>query len=95
MIADVADETRVVQIVDEVVARLGRLDVLVNDAAIQVEARLHEHTTAFHAIVATNLYGTFLFSRAALRPECAPGPSVTSSTCTSSGPETRCCPCTP
>ena len=69
MIADVADETRVDAIVDEVVARLGRLDVLVNDAAIQVEARLHEHTTAdFHAIVATNLYGTFLFSRAALRP---------------------------
>lgn len=65
---DVADEGRVAEIVATVLAEYGgRLDVLVNNAAIQREARLLEQSVAdFHAIVNTNLLGTFLFSRAAL-----------------------------
>jgi NAD(P)-dependent dehydrogenase (short-subunit alcohol dehydrogenase family) len=74
---DVSDEPRVEAIIDEALARFGRLDVLVNDAAIQAEARLLDHSTAdFHAIVAVNLFGTFLFSRAALRPMLRQGAGV-------------------
>ncbi len=46
LVGDVSDETRVESIVDEVVARLGRLDVLVNNAAVQAEARLLDHSSA-------------------------------------------------
>ncbi len=65
---DVSDERRVGEIVETVLAgHDGRLDVLVNNAAIQREARLLEQTVAdFHAVVDTNLLGTFLFSRAVL-----------------------------
>lgn len=74
---DVSDEARIGSIVDEVVARFGRLDVLVNNAAIQAEARLLDHSSAdFRAIVDTNLFGTFVCSRAALRPMLAQGAGV-------------------
>ena len=64
---DVGDETRVGQIVASVLDQAGRVDILVNNAAVQVEARLLEQTVEdFHAIVNTNLLGTFLFSRAVL-----------------------------
>ena len=65
---DVGDEERVAAIVDRVLAEHGgRLDILVNNAAIQKEAKLLEQTTEdFHAVVNVNLLGTFLFSRAAL-----------------------------
>lgn len=65
---DVGDEDRVAAIVDRVLAeRDGRLDILVNNAAIQKEAKLLEQTTEdFHAVVNVNLLGTFLFSKAAL-----------------------------
>lgn len=66
---DVGDEARVAAIVGQTLARHGRVDIVVNNAAVQVEARLADHSTAdFHAIVRTNLLGTFLFSRAALPP---------------------------
>ena len=65
---DVADEARVGEIVATVLAdHAGRLDILVNNAAVQREAALLEQTVAdFHAVVNTNLLGTFLFSRAVL-----------------------------
>ncbi len=65
--ADVGDEARVAQVVADVLATSGRLDIVVNNAAVQVEARLIDQTVAdFERIVRTNLLGTFLFSRAAL-----------------------------
>ncbi len=75
---DVGDEARVAAIVDATVAAHGgRLDILVNNAAIQKEARLLEQTVAdFHAVVNVNLLGTFLFSRAALPPMIARGAGV-------------------
>jgi len=77
LVGDVSDETRVESIVDEVVARLGRLDVLVNNAAVQAEARLLDHSSAdFRTIVDTNLFGTFVCSRAALPPMLAQGAGV-------------------
>jgi NAD(P)-dependent dehydrogenase (short-subunit alcohol dehydrogenase family) len=64
---DVSDEVRVGEIAAEVSRAAGRIDILVNNAAIQREARLLEQTVDdFHAIVNTNLLGTFLFSRAVL-----------------------------
>jgi 3-oxoacyl-[acyl-carrier protein] reductase len=65
---DVGDEVRVAAIVNSVLAeRSGRLDILVNNAAIQKEAKLLEQTTDdFHAVVNVNLLGTFLFSKAVL-----------------------------
>ena len=64
---DVSSEPDVERIVAEVLAAEGRIDVLVNNAAIQIEGRLHEQSVeAFHRVVNVNLLGTFLFSRAAL-----------------------------
>ena len=75
---DVTDEDRVAQVVSTVIEQHGgRLDVLVNNAAIQKEALLVDQTVAdFHAVVDTNLLGTFLFSRAALPTMIAQGAGV-------------------
>jgi NAD(P)-dependent dehydrogenase (short-subunit alcohol dehydrogenase family) len=67
LVADVADEARVGEVIAEVLADAGRIDILVNNAAVQREARLLEQTVDdFHEIVNTNLLGTFLCSRAVL-----------------------------
>ncbi len=77
MVADMADESRVDELVGQLAGRLGRIDVLVNNAAVQVEARLLDHTSEdFRAVVDTNLFGTFACSRAVLRPMVAQGSGV-------------------
>lgn len=64
---DVSDEAQVAAIAASVERDHGRIDVLVNNAAVQAEAMLHEHSTeAFHRVVNVNLLGTFLFSRAVI-----------------------------
>jgi NAD(P)-dependent dehydrogenase (short-subunit alcohol dehydrogenase family) len=64
---DVASEEEVDRVVASVLRDRGRIDVLVNNAAIQIEGRLHEQSVeAFHRVVNVNLLGTFLFSRAVL-----------------------------
>jgi NAD(P)-dependent dehydrogenase (short-subunit alcohol dehydrogenase family) len=64
---DVSDETRVGEATAQILRTAGRIDILVNNAAIQREGRLLDQTVDdFHAIVNTNLLGTFLFSRAVL-----------------------------
>ena len=64
---DVGDEGRVAEIVAAILETAGRIDILVNNAAIQHEATLLDQTVEqFHAIVNTNLLGTFLCSRAVL-----------------------------
>ncbi len=74
---DVGDEARVAVIVADVLRDMGRLDIVVNNAAIQVEARLMDHSVDdFHRIVRTNLLGTFLCSRAALPTMVAQGSGV-------------------
>ncbi len=58
-------------------ADYGRIDVLVNNAAIQARGRLVDQTIDdFHAVVNTNLFGTFLFSRAVLPAMLAAGRGV-------------------
>jgi NAD(P)-dependent dehydrogenase (short-subunit alcohol dehydrogenase family) len=74
---DVSSESRVAEITAEVLASAGRIDILVNNAAIQHEATLLDHTVDdFHRIVNTNLLGTFLFSRAVLPGMLARGSGV-------------------
>ena len=74
---DVGDEARIGEIVGEVLAATGRIDVLVNNAAVQLEATLLDLTVAdFHAVVDTNLLGTFVCSRAVLPAMLAQGRGV-------------------
>jgi NAD(P)-dependent dehydrogenase (short-subunit alcohol dehydrogenase family) len=65
--ADVSSEMGVAAAVEAVLAEHGRIDILVNNAAIQKEARLLEVTVEdFHRVVNVNLLGYFLTCRAVL-----------------------------
>jgi NAD(P)-dependent dehydrogenase (short-subunit alcohol dehydrogenase family) len=63
--ADVGDAERTDAVAADVLGRLGRLDVLVNNAGI-IAVKAIEHTTPeeWDRIVATNLRGPFLYARA-------------------------------
>ena len=64
---DVTSEADVAAVVSGVLAERGRIDILVNDAAIQKEARLLDVTVEdFHRVVDVNLLGYFLLCREAL-----------------------------
>ena len=64
---DVVDEADVARMVDGVVERHGRLDVLVNNAGITRDAMMHRMTLDdFRAVIDVHLQGTWLCSRAAL-----------------------------
>ena len=65
---DVSSEAEVDDAFASLVADGFDCDLLVNNAAVQREAALIDQTVAdFHTVVDTNLLGTFLCSRAALR----------------------------
>jgi 3-oxoacyl-[acyl-carrier protein] reductase len=65
---DVADDSQVERLIAETVRRFGRLDILVNNAGIGGGDRIAETSTkAFDEVMATNLRGTFLCSRAGFR----------------------------
>jgi len=64
---DVTSEADVAAAVAGVLAEHGRVDILVNNAAVQKEARLVDVTVEdFHRVVNVNLLGYFLFCRAVL-----------------------------
>ena len=66
-VADLADAAAPAQIIGEVVAAAGRLDVLVNNAGIMREAGLEEMTPAdWQHDIAVNLTAPFLMMRAAM-----------------------------
>ncbi len=65
--ADVADHAAVESVAQEAVGTYGRIDVWVNNAAVNLFANLEEApVTAWHGVVQTNLFGTYHGVRAAL-----------------------------
>lgn len=67
--ADVRDAESVEQVARQAVHRFGRLDVWVNDAAVNLYGRLEDAPVdAWHAVVETNVFGTYHGMRAALPP---------------------------
>jgi glucose 1-dehydrogenase len=72
--ADVSVEADVEQMVERVCGHFGALDVLVNNAGIQVVAATHEaDVDDFDRVMAVNTRGPFLTSRAAIRGWIAEG----------------------
>jgi len=66
--ADVSNEAQVAQMIAAVVARFGRLDVLVNNAGIQKPTPSDQLTLEdYERVLAVNLRGPFLCSREAIR----------------------------
>lgn len=62
--ADVSDFDRAKEIVDDVVAKFGKLDVLINNAGITRDSSLKKMTKEqWDAVIATNLTGTFNFTK--------------------------------
>lgn len=62
--ADVADENQVKAAVEEISAKLGPIDVLVNNAGIEVNGSVSDLTSAgWDRQIAVNLRGAFLMSR--------------------------------
>jgi len=65
--ADVADPQQVTEMIDKVVERFGRLDILVNNAAIDPVIPLPEITeAAWDRVIDTNLKGAFLCAQASV-----------------------------
>lgn len=65
--ADVSDELAVDRAVDEIIKALGKIDVLVNNAAIEIlTPMLSVKVEDWDKVINTNLRGTFLFTRAVL-----------------------------
>ncbi len=71
---DVSSEQDVVQMVGQAVRELGGLDVLVNNAGIQISRHSDELSSAdFDRVLAVNLRGAFLCAREAIRHFLAEG----------------------
>jgi glucose 1-dehydrogenase len=71
---DVSDEDDVVRMVGEAVEGLGGIDVLVNNAGIQISRPTEELSSAdFDRVLAVNLRGAFLCAREAIRQFLAEG----------------------
>ena len=66
--ANVTDEDDVARMVLETIDRLGGVDVLVNNAGIQISRPSHELSSAdFDKVLAVNLRGSFLCAREAIK----------------------------
>ena len=66
--ADVSNEDEVARMVAQTIEELGGLDVLVNNAGIQISRPSHELSGAdFDKVLAVNLRGAFLCAREAIR----------------------------
>ena len=65
---DVTDAEAVDSVVQSIVERHGRLDVVVNNAGVQIEKPLADTTDAeYDLVMDTNVRGVFLVARAAVR----------------------------
>ena len=62
---DVKDKASIAQVVEETLAKFGRIDILVNNAGVSWGASLEEMTLEqWDKVLSTNLTGTFLFCQA-------------------------------
>ncbi len=67
--SDAASLKDAAAVVDDVVARLGRLDILVNNAGITKDTLLLRMSEEdWDSVIGTNLKGVFNFTKAAIRP---------------------------
>jgi glucose 1-dehydrogenase len=65
---DVSNEEDVVAMFEDAVDKLGSLDVLINNAGIQISRPSHELSAAdFDRVIAVNLRGSFLCAREAVK----------------------------
>ena len=68
VVADVSNEDDVARMVADAIDQLGGVDVLVNNAGIQISRPSHELTSAeFDKVLAVNLRGAFLCAREAIK----------------------------
>ena len=66
--ADVSKEDEVVRMIEQAVSELGGIDVLVNNAGIQISRPSHELSSDdFEKVLAVNLRGAFLCAREAIK----------------------------
>jgi NAD(P)-dependent dehydrogenase (short-subunit alcohol dehydrogenase family) len=66
--ADVGDSRQARDLVEQTVEQFGSVDVLINNAGLNVDKRLHDLTEAdWDRVVDTNMKGVFLCSQAASR----------------------------
>jgi glucose 1-dehydrogenase len=66
-LADVSDETQVLDMFSTMTQRLGTIDILVNNAGLQRDAPFQEMTLAqWNRVISVNLTGQFLCARAAI-----------------------------
>ena len=71
---DVSDEKQILAVLDKVDSRFGRLDILVNDAAWQLNKPLLETTTEeFEQVMRINVTGSFIFLRESAKRMIAKG----------------------
>ncbi len=64
MQADISNKEEVIKMVDEILAKYGRIDVLINNAAIALDDEFQNHTADnFQKILKVNLLGTFFLSQ--------------------------------
>ena len=62
--ADVSNEVEVKDMVDKVISKFGKIDVLVNNASIAIDSDFTcKDSNSFNEILNTNLVGTFLVSK--------------------------------
>lgn len=62
--ADVSNEVEVKDMVDKVISKFGKIDVLVNNASIAIDSDfISKDSNSFNEILNTNLVGTFLVSK--------------------------------
>lgn len=66
--ADVSQEADIIRMCNEVVDKLGSLDILINNAGIQTASASHELATAdFDKVISVNLRGAYLCAREAIK----------------------------
>ncbi|GAB4527236.1 MAG: SDR family oxidoreductase [Pleurocapsa sp.] len=66
--ADMSEETDIIRMCNEVIEKLGSLDILINNAGIQTTAPSHKLATAdFDRVIQVNLRGAYLCAREAIK----------------------------